>query len=105
MDAGTAIGPPACRMDLPNLCFELAVRLAAPALGARPPGVLATARHPQHPTEDGDRVLARVVRDELITVTHWGIREQLPMAFFKLSRSWRSSSFSRRRRASSSSRA
>ncbi len=74
-------------MDLPNLHFELVVRLAAPTGWARPPGVLATARHPQHPTEDGDRVLARVGRDELIGFTHWGIREQMPMAFFKISRS------------------
>lgn len=105
MNPRTARRTPARRMQLLNLSFELAVSLVPPTDRARTPGVRATARHPHSPTENGDRVLARMVRDELLAITHWGIREQLPMAFFKLSRSWRSTACSRRRRATSTSRA
>ncbi len=87
MDTRTAIRPPTRGMDLPNLRFELVVSPPTSAVRAHPPHVIATARHPQDPTEDSDRVLARVGRDELVFVTHCGIREQMPMAFFKISRS------------------
>ena len=65
------------------------------------PGIIATLRDIQYLTEQTDRVLLAVLGDELEGYT-W-LREKMPIAFFRISRSCRSNSFSRLRRRSSSS--
>src|SRR3569832_789976 len=67
------------------------------ALRPRPPGVIATGGHPEHAAHEPHRPGAGMLLDE--AKPHFGTSAKMPMAFFKMSRSMRVRSSSRRSRA------
>ncbi|KAI4159322.1 MAG: hypothetical protein LQ342_006645 [Letrouitia transgressa] len=90
-----AAGAPAGRKAGGNLHPEPGVLLGTRPPPATAPGVEARAAHAQGAAERAHRVLAR----ELLDPGHLqrGGAEKMASAFFRISRCWRSSSFSRRR--------
>ena len=87
MHARATIGSAAVRMNGLDVPHERAICLAAPAFRSGAPGVVTTPRNLEYAAERDYRILARMVLNELILAAHWGIREKMPSAFFKMSRS------------------
>jgi hypothetical protein len=89
-------------MDLADPLYERFIGLRACRRWSIPPGVIARARHAQHPAQQPDCVLSGLVGDELAAAHRVALsRAKNTAAFFRISRSSRRSAFSRRKRASS----
>src|SRR5450759_5536502 len=93
MNAWTAIHLTVLEEDLLNFGGKSGIFSAM--LGSLPvfPGIIAALGNLQGLAQLGDRILVAVLCDEL--KFHSGPREKMPIAFFKISRSCRSRSFSR----------
>src|SRR5919106_1431154 len=102
MHPRAAIAAPALLIHGPNGHQKSAIFPGVPALRPAPPTVVPTARHLQHTAQEEDPELPLVLSDE--SVLHSGRGpEKIASAFFRISLSWRSTSFSRLRRRTSSS--
>ena len=93
IDPGAAIGAATVPVDLGNLLGQQPVGSARRALGATKPTVKAASRNLERPAQNRHRVLSLMIPDEAIP--HFGSLEKMATAFFKMSRSIRSRSFSR----------
>src|ERR1700687_3967157 len=69
----------------------------SPALRARAPGIIAGRRDPEHVAQDRHRIVDAAIFDE--AESHFGTPAKIAIDFFKISRSMRSRSFSRCKRA------
>ena len=104
LDSRGAIGLPAFFVNVHNARFELLVLLLALAglLLAPPPVVVAAGRNLKGLAQMLDGMFGFQGVDPLVAL--FGGSEMIPKVFFKMSRCWRNSAFSWRKRASSSSR-
>src|SRR6202045_1038843 len=69
----------------------------SPALRARAPGIVASRRDTEHLAKDRHRIVDAAIFDE--AEPHFGTPAKIAIDFFKMSRSMRSRSFSRCKRA------
>src|ERR1700676_1093904 len=76
---------------------EVTIGGGAPALRARAPGIIAGRRDPEHVAQDRHRVVGAAIFDE--AESHVRTPAKIAIDFFKMSRSMRSRSFSRCKRA------
>ena len=93
VNAGAAVTAPTIPMDLGNLPGQRPVGLARCALGPVKPTVIAAAGDLEYAALNRHRPVGLMVPDE--AVPHFGSLEKMATAFFKISRSIRSRSFSR----------
>src|SRR6266481_5735714 len=97
MDAGTAIASIGVAMDPLDVVDEFTIGGRASALRARAPGIIAGRRDPEHLAQDPHRIISAAIFDE--TKSHFGTPAKIAIDFFNTSRSMRSRSFSRCKRA------
>src|SRR3977135_117728 len=97
MDARTAIASACVAMDPLDVVDELAIGGGSRALRARAPGIVAGRRDPEHVTHDCHRIVSAAIFDE--AESHVRVPAKIAIDFFKISRSMRSRSFSRCKRA------
>ena len=86
-------------MQAAEIGQELLVGNRPGTVGTITPCVVARGRHAEHAADGADRPVLRMLGDE--AELHLGVSEKMPMAFFKMSRSVRTRSSSRRSRATS----
>src|SRR5581483_8263971 len=96
MQAWTAVSATMSAKFLSNLFGELGIFSLALTGWTLAPSVKATFRDTKHSAHDDNGEFLLVLFDKL--VFHLDSREKMPTAFFRISRSWRRSSFSRFRR-------
>src|SRR5580700_970437 len=97
MDARAAIASAGVAMDPLDVVDELAIGGGSPALRARAPGIITGRRDPEHIAQNPHRVLDTAIFDE--AESHVRVPAKIAIDFFKMSRSMRSRSFSRCKRA------
>jgi hypothetical protein len=97
MDARAAIASAAVPMDPPDRGHKLTIGCRSRAARTQAPSVIAGRRDLEHATEDVNRIGAAMILDE--TEAHVRVPAKIAIDFFKMSRSMRSRSFSRRSRA------
>src|SRR5881392_241430 len=97
MNTRCPISAAVLRMNPPDIDQQLAIGVLARALWLRTPSVEAGRRHAQGIAHDAHRPDIPVVLDQ--AEPHLGGSEKMATAFFKMSRSMRRRSFSRRSRA------
>src|SRR5271157_1571493 len=97
MDPGYAISATMGQMDSPDLGQQGAIGRFARAFGPAAPSIIARRRDAHHIAHDANRKRLALVLDE--TEFHFGASEKMRKVFFKISRSMRRRSFSRRKRA------
>src|SRR6202790_3176654 len=97
MDARTAIAFACVAMNPFDVVDELTIIGGSPAFRARAPGIIAGRRDPEHVAHDRHRVVGAAIFDE--AEFHFGTPAKIAIDFFKMSRSIRSRSFSRCKRA------
>src|SRR5271156_2895101 len=102
MDARRTIGPAALGVDQADVVEQCAVGRGAAALGSITPGVVAAGRQAQDRAHHPNRPDAAMLIDE--PELHREAAPKMSAAFFKMSRSMRSRSFSRRNRVFSATR-
>lgn len=101
MNARAAIQPTTGLMNGADISPQLGIVLRVLAGRSRTPGIVSAHGHPQRATHRFDSVLVLVFVDHLIAHRRsWLV---MLIAFFRISRSCRKTSFSRRRRFSSAS--
>src|SRR5450755_3902360 len=97
MDARAAIASADVAMDPLDVVDELTIGGRSPALRPRAPGIIAGRRYPEHLAQDPRWVISAAIFDE--AKSHFGTPAKIAIDFFKMSRSMRSRSFSRCKRA------
>src|ERR1700674_1370260 len=97
MDARAAIASAGIAMDPPDVLDEFTIGSRSLTLRARPPGIITGRRDPEHVAQDPHRVIGTAIFDE--AESHVRVPAKIAIDFFKMSRSIRSRSFSRCRRA------
>src|SRR4030095_5845678 len=97
VDARAAIASAGLAMDPLDVVDEVTIGGRSPALRARAPGIVTGRRDSEHVTHDRHRVVGAAIFDE--AEPHFGAPAKIAIDFFKMSRSMRSRSFSRCRRA------
>src|SRR3954466_2117006 len=97
MNARAAIAPPLGAVNPFDVVDERTIGDGSPALRARAPGIVAGRRNPEHVAQDRHGVAYAAIFDE--TEPHVRTPAKIAIDFFKMSRSMRSRSFSRRKRA------
>src|SRR5829696_3863199 len=102
MHSRRAVAAPVLSMQASHIGQQVESGSGSRALGPAPPGVVAGSRDAEHLAYDAHRPLLLVIVDE--SEPHRGVSEKMPMAFFKMSRSARARSSSRRSRAFSDAR-
>src|SRR5919197_2705991 len=101
VDARSTIGAARGPVELADLLQQLLVGPCPRGGTSLEPGVEATTRDVQDPAQQADRVVSLLRRDEPIPAHRVVSFAKKAAAFFSISRSWRSTWFSRRRRRSS----
>jgi hypothetical protein len=86
-------------MDPLDVVHELTIGGGSPALRARAPGVIASRRNTENVAHDHHRIVGVAIFDE--TESHVRTAAKIAIDLFKMSRSMRSRSFSRCKRATS----
>src|SRR6266850_2323539 len=97
MDPWAAITLSIVAMDTPDLAQQVTIDDRALAFRARAPGVVAGRRDAEHGAHDPHRIVDAAILDE--AESHVRTPAKIAIDFFKMSRSIRSRSFSRCRRA------
>src|SRR5258706_7752193 len=97
MDARAAIASAGVAVDPFDVVDELTIGGGSPALRARAPGIIAGRRDTEHVAQDRHRIVGAAIFDE--AESHFGTPAKIAIDFFKMSRSMRSRSFSRCKRA------
>src|SRR5450432_2991337 len=97
MDARAAIASVGFAMDPLDVVDELTIGGGSPALRARTPGIITGWRDTEHVAQGRYRVIGTAIFDE--AESHFGTPAKIAIDFFKMSRSMRSRSFSRCKRA------
>src|SRR6202007_1876584 len=97
MDARAAVAAVGVAMDPLDVVNEVTIGGGAPALRARTPGIIAGRRDTEHAAHDRHRVVGAAIFDE--AESHVRTPAKIAIDFFKMSRSMRSRSFSRCKRA------
>src|ERR1700681_1687047 len=97
MDARAAVASAGVAMDPLDVVDQLTIGGRSPALRPRAPGIIAGRRYPEHLAQDPHRVISAAIFDE--AKSHFGTPAKITIDFFKMSRSMRSRSFSRCKRA------
>src|SRR5689334_9103051 len=97
MDARAAIAAIGVAMNLLDVVDELTIGGGSRTLRARAPSIIAGRRDTEHVTHDRHRVVGAAIFDE--AKSHFGAPAKIAIDFFKISRSIRSRSFSRCKRA------
>src|SRR5260370_24734072 len=97
MEGRVAIASAGVAVDPFDVVDELTIGGGSPALRARAPGIIADRRDPEHAAQDRHRVVGAAIFDE--AESHFGTPAKIAIDFFKMSRSMRSRSFSRCKRA------
>nr|WP_247521689.1 hypothetical protein [Bradyrhizobium sp. 190] len=99
MNARAAITPGCIATNPFDVDDELPIGGSSLALRARTPGIIAGWRDPEHVAQDPHRIVGAPIFDE--AESHFGTPAKIAIDFFKMSRSMRSRSFSRCKRATS----
>jgi hypothetical protein len=97
MDAWAAIASAGLAMDPLDVVDEVTIDGRSLALRARAPSIIAGRRDGEHVAQDRHRIVGAAIFDE--AESHFGPPAKIAIDFFKMSRSMRSRSFSRCRRA------
>src|SRR5213592_968679 len=97
MDTRAAIASVCVAMDPLDVVNEVTIGGGSPALRAGAPGIIAGRRDTEHVAQDRHRVVGAAIFDE--AESHFGPPAKIAIYFFKMSRSMRSRSFSRCKRA------
>jgi hypothetical protein len=97
MDSRPAIAPAMCQMEAPDLGEQGAIGRLARAFWPAAPGIKSRRRDAHHVAQDANRERLALILDD--AEFHFGGSEKMRSVFFKISRSMRRRSFSRRRRA------
>jgi hypothetical protein len=97
MDARAAIASTGVAMDPLDVVDEFTIGGRASALRARAPGIIAGRRYFEHLAQHPHRIISAAIFDE--AKSHFGTPAKIAIDFFKMSRSMRSRSFSRCKRA------
>src|SRR4029077_7383502 len=97
MDTRAAVASGRVTMDPLDVIDELTVGGRSRALRARAPGIITGWRYIEHVAQDPHRVVGAAIFDE--AKPHFGTPAKIAIDFFKMSRSIRSRSFSRCKRA------
>ena len=97
MDARAAIASAGVAMDSLDVVDELAIGGGSPALRARAPDIITCRLDPEHIAQNPHRVVDTAIFDE--AESHARVPAKIAIDFFKMSRSMRSRSFSRCKRA------
>src|ERR1700739_1485254 len=97
MDAGAAIAAIGIGVNPLDIVDEFTVSGGSRALRARPPGIVASRRDAEHAAHDLHRIVRAAIFDE--AESHFWTPAKIAIDFFKMSRSMRSRSFSRCKRA------
>src|SRR6202022_3032606 len=97
MDARTAVASAAGAMDMPDRRHKLTIGHRSRARLPRAPGVVAGRRDLEHRAQHANRIGVTMILDE--AEAHVRVPAKIAIDFFKMSRSMRSRSFSRCKRA------
>src|SRR5882672_2056261 len=97
MDTGATIASAAVAMDPLDVAQNATICGRSRALRARAPGVIAGRRDTEHVAHDPHLIVGAAIFDE--TESHVRVPAKIAIDFFKMSRSMRSRSFSRCKRA------
>jgi hypothetical protein len=97
MDTRAAITPSHVAVDPLDVIDEVTIGGRSPAFRTRAPGIIAGRRDPEHAAQDRHRVVGPAIFNE--PESHVRVPAKIAIDFFKMSRSIRSRSFSRCRRA------
>src|SRR5580700_2720973 len=97
MDTRAAIASAGVAMDPLDVVDEFSIGDRSPALRARAPGIITGRRDPEHIAQNPHRVVDTAIFDE--AESHVRVPAKIAIDFFKMSRSMRSRSFSRCKRA------
>ena len=97
MDTRAAIASAGVAMDLLDVVDQLTIGGRSLALRARAPSIIAGRRDSEHVAQDRHRIVGAAIFDE--AESQFGPPAKIAIDFFKMSRSMRSRSFSRCRRA------
>src|ERR1700738_5028950 len=97
MDARAAIASPRLAVAPFDVVDERTIGYGSPALRARAPGIITGRRDSEYLAQDRHRVVSAAIFDE--AESHVRVPAKIAIDFFKMSRSMRSRSFSRCRRA------
>src|SRR6201998_4146340 len=101
MDAGAAIAAIGIAVNPLDIVDEFTGGGGSRALRARPPSIIASRRDAEHAAHDLHRIVRAAIFDE--AESHFWTPAKIAIDFFKMSRSMRSRSFSRCKRAISAS--
>lgn len=96
MHPGRSVSPLMTRLETTHVAKQRQVRRGPRARWPTAPVVIAAARHAEHAAHDVHRPSGRMLLDE--SELHRGISAKMPTAFFRMSRSIRARSNSRRNR-------
>jgi hypothetical protein len=97
VNARAAIASAGVAMDPLDVVDEFTIGSRSPALRTRAPGIIAGRRDPKHVAQDRHRIISAAILDE--AESHVRVPAKIAIDFFKMSRSMRSRSFSRSKRA------
>ena len=97
VDSRRAIAAAMGQMKAPDLGEQGAIGCLAWAFGPTAPGIIPRRRDAHHVAQDANRERLALILDD--AEFHFGGSEKMRSVFFKISRSMRKRSFSRRRRA------
>src|SRR5258705_7703343 len=97
MYARATIASVGVAMDPFDVVDEVTIGGRSPALRARAPGIITGRRYLEHLAQDPHRIISAAIFDE--AKSHFGTPAKIAIDFFKMSRSIRSRSFSRCKRA------
>src|SRR5882672_3962651 len=97
MDARAAIASARLAVDPFDVVDERTIGYGSPALRARAPGIITGRRDSEYLAQDRHRVVSAAIFDE--AESHVRVPAKIAIDFFKMSRSMRSRSFSRCKRA------
>ena len=97
MNTRAAVASACVAMDPFDVVDELTIGGGSPALRARAPGVIAGRRNTENVAQDRHRIVGAAIFDE--AESHVRTPAKIAIDFFKMSRSMRSRSFSRCKRA------
>src|SRR6266567_1091262 len=97
MNARAAIAAIGVAMDPLDVVDEVSIGGGSLALRARSPGIIAGRRDAEHVAHDRHRIVGAAIFDK--AESHFGTPAKIAIDFFKMSRSMRSRSFSRCKRA------
>src|SRR5215471_19865853 len=96
-DTRAAITPAGVAVDPPDVVDEVTIGSRSSALRARAPGIIAGRRDAKHVAQQRNRIIGTAIFDE--AESHVRVPAKIAIDFFKMSRSMRSRSFSRCKRA------